>query len=466
MNSWILQSWTELQEKCLKVLTIVIYCVDIYQIYLLLFWKTCLQNQVRFPFNVAGFFIRKLNNNNNNGILLLESLVEPVTFHNLLEQSAVDIVDKLIFDYNIETGVLEKKAQQLGFNLSASLIAGCCPKIPQLLPSIESTKCPSSDRIVLNELIQVSFIITNNTCVYKINKHKINVLLQIFTFTTILFLILQDYKSLPPSNPNEVVERILSELLIAFQTYSQNKQRDGNISEKNLLTESDIIELRHDMKIQKILEKTLEINFVKLQSLSESETILFFLNLLNLIMCHCYLSIKLEESDGVYSKYAFYREVGFAFLGYKIGDLGFMSVADIKQKLFGKNYSSKFSPRCQKSWDWLQIQPNPILLFASINFKSSSPPLILYKITNFQNQISDNVRNYIRNLVSVEGNEVTISNLLDQYVNAFLLPQTSDDTNGSEKDINEKTKLLMKFLLDNCSGDFGDAISNIPLSGK
>ena len=75
--------------------------------------------------------------------------------HNLLERGAVDIVDKLIFDYNVEPGALEKKAQQLGFNLTASLIAGCCPRFPQISPSSENSQLFSSEYIVLNEIILV-----------------------------------------------------------------------------------------------------------------------------------------------------------------------------------------------------------------------------------------------------------------------------------------------------------------------
>lgn len=73
-----------------------------------------------------------------------------------MEQSAVEIVDRLIFKYNVEPTVLEKKAQQLGFNLSASLVAGCCPRLPQNNFINDGGKCPPSERIILNELVLVS----------------------------------------------------------------------------------------------------------------------------------------------------------------------------------------------------------------------------------------------------------------------------------------------------------------------
>lgn len=90
---------------------------------------------------------------------ILDDRVETVTVHSLLELSAVEIVDKLIFQYQVEPGVLEKKAQQLGFNLSATIIAGCCPRLPQVVCPPEAAKFPSSDRIVLNELVPVSVTI-------------------------------------------------------------------------------------------------------------------------------------------------------------------------------------------------------------------------------------------------------------------------------------------------------------------
>lgn len=267
-----------------------------------------------------------------------------------------------------------------------------------------------------------------------------------------------------------MVRSILSELLIAFQTFSQNKRGDENGSEstKNLLTANDISELRNDMKIQRILEKTLEINFVELKSLNEFETLMFFFNLLNLMMCHCYLCLKLDKSDGVYSKYSFFRDVSYASLGYNVGELGFMSIIDIKQKILGENLSPGFSPRSNDKWSRLQLQlyPDPRLMFAIINFRSSSPPLFLVNFDNYDTQIEGAITNYVEAFVSVEDNQLVISDLLERYLNNVISNQDTNNIILSGKDIPNKIQLLLKFLVDHSRNELHDHLSNLLPTGN
>ncbi|KAK6621475.1 hypothetical protein RUM44_001282 [Polyplax serrata] len=350
-------------------------------------------------------------------------LSEPITLHTLLEQSAVDIVDKLIFDHHIEPGVLEKKAQQLGFNLLASLIAGCCPKLPQMMSANENSACPLADRIVLNELFP-------------------------------------DYKSLSPSDPIKVVTNILSELLIAFQTYSENKQCDEMEEEcgKDLLTLNDISELRSDMKIQRILEKTLDLNFVEVKTLNEFESLTFFTCLLNLMMCHCYLCSKLDTTDSIYSNHLFFRDIGFYFLGYNVGELGFVSILDVRQLVLGDVFVYGLTSKFLENPNCLRFSPDPRLLFATINnFTISSPPLFLLNFENYETELEEAIAKYVQASVTVEEEKVFVNDLVVNYLDKILVPQCIDSKDSDQN----RNNVLLKFLLDYSSDELNDELARL-----
>lgn len=372
---------------------------------------------------------------------------EPITLHTLLEQSAVDIVDKLIFDHHIEPGVLEKKAQQLGFNLLASLIAGCCPKLPQMMSANENSACPLADRIVLNELFPVRHFNLRknscNTCVYCSND---------FSF--------QDYKSLSPSDPIKVVTNILSELLIAFQTYSENKQCDEMEEEcgKDLLTLNDISELRSDMKIQRILEKTLDLNFVEVKTLNEFESLTFFTCLLNLMMCHCYLCSKLDTTDSIYSNHLFFRDIGFYFLGYNVGELGFVSILDVRQLVLGDVFVYGLTSKFLENPNCLRFSPDPRLLFATINnFTISSPPLFLLNFENYETELEEAIAKYVQASVTVEEEKVFVNDLVVNYLDKILVPQCIDSKDSDQN----RNNVLLKFLLDYSSDELNDELARL-----
>lgn len=71
----------------------------------------------------------------------------------------MEILDRLVFKYHIDPAVLEKKAQQLGFNLSASLLWGCCPPIPQGLVGPHPDDLAIPVCVVLNLPSPVSFFL-------------------------------------------------------------------------------------------------------------------------------------------------------------------------------------------------------------------------------------------------------------------------------------------------------------------
>lgn len=270
-------------------------------------------------------------------------------------------------------------------------------------------------------------------------------------------------------DPAKVVESILKELLIAFQNYSRNKQVEGTATEpvKNILNESDIIELRNDFKIQKILEKTLELNFVQLKNFKPNEILPFFVNLFNLMICHCYLSSKLEKTDGVYFKHDLYREVGFIFMGYNVGELGFVSIYDVKNKLLGEESHPLFTVRNSEAWSSISIPTDPRVSFAMVNFKSSSPNLRLYAPEELDPKLDEVIASYLQNNVTLIDSSLSVSDFLNSYLNNVLVKQQPESHSASDNGHpTEKIKILYEFLIEHTSGELGEQLRGTLPFGK
>lgn len=263
----------------------------------------------------------------------------------------------------------------------------------------------------------------------------------------------------------EVVETTFSELIIAFQNYSRNKIVDTNSSEvRNILTEADIIELRNDFKIQRILEKTQLLNFVSFETLKGTELLALFINLLNLMICHCYLSTKLDSTDGVYSNNFPNRDIGYMFLGYNLGDLGFVSIYDLKVRIVGEAVRPIFSVRENDAWNELNIEPDPRTAYIVTDFRSTSPRLQFCKSDQIENQLNESMRGYVQTFVSFSDGHIVMSELLGCYLDNVLVSQGQSLENQSQDD-DRRLKLLVDFLNDYASDEFKKQLNELS-SGK
>lgn len=148
---------------------------------------------------------------------------------------------------------------------------------------------------------------------------------------------------------------------------------------KSNLRYTDIQYLSKNSDIQSILSRTSCFANLNLCELSAgNETLAFFLNLWNLLFLHSLIAVWSINAPSNRLQHF----VGTAKIGYRVGDLGFVTLATLRSKLLGNlNWDLEFFKANEDinelAWQDLDLDQDPRVIFAMANEFFGTPAVIV-----------------------------------------------------------------------------------------
>ncbi|XP_075222931.1 zinc finger FYVE-type containing 26 spastizin [Lycorma delicatula] len=335
----------------------------------------------------------------------------------VLERNLTDIMQYLVFECAVDPEDIEQMLQQLGIDLVYYLVQTCTPDVAIIQP----VKKPE-------------VIVLNSSGIQKTPSEL---------------------------HPNVIVSRLLKNLISALQTEGTDF---GQAEAANLVNKS---------AVQQVLEQTSLLAEVDLSLISSSdESLVFLLNLMNLMWTHALLTLESKgKGVGLLSKSSILREVSYTSVGYDLGDAGFISLHQVYNALIrpllssGNNCTSWSSSSASSSFFSLSFDPtwDPRILFVLTSHHILSPKLQVLDVIGLDNQFEWCMSDYVRKSVVITDTTVIIPSLLQLYLDHTTLTQDPESEDGLETVSNaskEHASYLIDFLKEN------PAFSQVEITGK
>nr|CAD7260449.1 unnamed protein product [Timema shepardi] len=370
----------------------------------------------------------------------------PRTYFDILGESVVSIIGRLVFDHDVPPSQLEGVTSKLKLDLVQLVIQNCCPVIPDTPPPLPFQGAASNEwgRILLNKAGME--------------------------------------KNGEARHPELCVRTLLSDLLTLI--------KDNLESSSGVLTVECATRLANDSSVQALLASTSEIVAVDLTLLSPGvETLAFLANLTNLMWIHALLTLETSPREvegsssdnnfGLISKSAMCRLMSMQCVGYTVGALGFVSLFELLNTLLGPDLAISLpsllrsvaqhgrSTHHEDLWDRFTVSSDPRFLFALTNGHKYSPKVQVLHANNMDEQLDRCMVEYVNHFIAVEvmesGTRLLIPPLIQSYHEFVLvnqepeshtmMPDLLDREDSSSISRREKFSLLLEFLRDNSSGE-------------
>nr|CAD7198163.1 unnamed protein product [Timema douglasi] len=370
----------------------------------------------------------------------------PRTYFDILGESVVSIIGRLVFDHDVPPSQLEGVTSKLKLDLVQLVIQNCCPVIPDTPPPLPYQGAASNEwgRILLNKAGME--------------------------------------KNGEARHPELCVRTLLSDLLTLIN--------DNLESSSGVLTVERATRLANDSNVQALLASTSEIVAVDLTLLSPGvETLAFLANLTNLMWIHALLTLEISPREveggssdtnfGLVSKSAMCRLMSMQCVGYTVGALGFVSLFELLNTLLGPDLALSLpsllrsvaqhgrSTHHEDLWDRFTVSSDPRFLFALTNGHKYSPKVQVLHANNMDEQLDRCMVEYVNHFIAVEvmesGTRLLIPPLIQSYHEFVLvnqepeshtmMPDLLDREDSSSISRREKFSLLLEFLRDNSSGE-------------
>ncbi|XP_034940006.1 uncharacterized protein Sptz [Chelonus insularis] len=272
----------------------------------------------------------------------------------LLENSIDSYIGYQIFDMNMDLESLEIIANQLQVNLAYCILSNCCPKL----------LCGGNTNMDQSK--------NNRWGIIVLNKYDKN-----------------DYITDHINDPNQFVIDLVSELNQALQDCILH----------SIHTDIDLKAISKNENITNILNKSSYLINCDLSYLScGRHTLVFFLNVWNLMMLHTILEVWSKDppiND-------LHHAVSCSTIGYLIGDLGFVTLFTLRSKLLGQSlcdygslgfeYSEELN---EPAWQDLDLQQDPRVIFAMINEYQRSPVMKIYQLDTLNEDLNVAAHDYL-----------------------------------------------------------------------
>lgn len=379
------------------------------------------------------------------------------SYFDALQNSLMNYFGQLIFDLNIPPVALEHEASLIKHNLVDTVVHYCCPHITSgnIISTYQNTWHTSWGMICLNEnkMVQVS----------------------------------------DARNPELLVRSLLTEMLQLLQGNSNINLKSG------VLTRHLASEILTDQRVRNILSRTSELVCVDLNLLStEDESMAFFLNVANLLWIHALLALETEceqPSDvltdnvtkycgmfGLLSNNPLERTIAMKSVGYKIGQMGFISLFTLQKLLLGEiacypHMRSLKNFLCQddtETVETLKVPCDQRMLFSLANGQNITPKVQVFQPETVDAQLDSGISEFLNFSVTLDSSGwLIIPEHLYFYLEASVLNQEPESNatipsfncnvsanyfSESDREFGcnskEKLQLLLEFLTDNVTGDF------------
>ncbi|CAG2055923.1 unnamed protein product [Timema podura] len=364
----------------------------------------------------------------------------PRTYFDILGESEVSIIGRLVFDHDVPPSQLEGVTSKLKLNLVHLVVQNCCPVIPDTPPPLSYQGAASNEwgRILLNK----SGMVENGEA----------------------------------RHPELCIRTLLSDLLTLI--------KDDLESSSGVLTVERATRLANDSKVQALLASTNEIVSVDLTLLSPGvESLAFLANLTNLMWIHALLTLKISPREveggstdtyfGLLSKSAMCRLMSMQCVGYTVGALGFVSLFELLNTLLGPDLALSLPLLLRRPThhgalrDRFTVSSDPRFLFVLTNGQKYSPKVQVLHANNMDEQLDRCMVEYVNHFVAVEvmesGTRILVPPLIQSYHEFVLvnqepeshamMPDLLDREDSSSVSRREKFSLLLEFLRDNSSGE-------------
>ncbi|XP_039282914.1 uncharacterized protein LOC111062947 [Nilaparvata lugens] len=316
----------------------------------------------------------------------------------LLSKGWVEIVQKLLFESNVDPEDLELMMIPLNVDLLGYLVQICMPKLP-VIPLKQ----------------QPGIIILNET---------------------------KPTKKLSLKNDGcALVSRLLLRLICAMQSDGTNFDREkaAQLCEKEA--------------IQEVLHETFLLSTVDVSAvMMANDSLAFLINLANLMWTHALLVLETKgKGCGLLSKSNTLRDVSSSMVGYNIGGIGFISLGQLHSALI----HPCLPPTCLASMSsLLPITPNsdPRTLFAIANAYQLTPRLQVFYSASIERQLELCVADYVKANVELEDKQLVVPIVMQLYLeNAILTqkPESEDNLETLSNISREQMSFLYDFLREN-----------------
>ncbi|KAF7991123.1 hypothetical protein HCN44_002685 [Aphidius gifuensis] len=277
--------------------------------------------------------------------------------NSLLKNSLDFYIGHQIFNLNVDLEELEIIANKLQVNLVHSILVNCCPKL-----------------ICQNDANNNDNKNNKKWGIIILNKIEKNEKLNEYNF----------------DDPNQCVIDILDELLKFLRNYFNNK---------SIIHYSELNKLSKNINIIDILKKTKRLENLDLSDLSfGNHTLAFFLNVWNLLMLHT--MIKIWSFEPLENKLR--HVISTQTIGYKIGDLGLVTLSSLRIKLLGKDicnsefwFDSYGDELNEPAWQDLDLQYDKRIIFSMLNEYKKSPIVNIYYPETLNETLNSSFHNYI-----------------------------------------------------------------------
>ncbi|XP_049845454.1 zinc finger FYVE domain-containing protein 26 isoform X2 [Schistocerca gregaria] len=381
------------------------------------------------------------------------------SYFDALHNGLMEYFGQLIFDLNIPPVALEHEASLIKHNLVDTVVHCCCPHITSanIVSTFQITCRTSWGMICLNEnqMVEVS----------------------------------------DTRNPELLVRSLLTDISQLLQGNSKINLKCG------VLTRPVASEMVVDQRVRNVLSRTSGLSCVDLNLLSSvDEAMAFFLNVANLLWIHALLTLETDSEFtqpgtiitadmpkhsrkfGLLSKNPLERTIAMKSVGYKIGQLGFISLFTLQKWLLGeaacyphmrslKNFLSQDDTEAVEA---LKIPCDQRVLFSLANGQNFTPKIQVFLPETVDSQLDSGISEFLSFSATLHSNGcLIIPELLYFYLEASILNQEPESNAAipsfncnvsanyfSESDLEfgcnskEKLQLLLEFLSDNVSGDF------------
>ncbi|RZF34670.1 hypothetical protein LSTR_LSTR013158 [Laodelphax striatellus] len=316
----------------------------------------------------------------------------------LLNKSWIEIVQKLLFESNVDPEDLDLMMKPLNVDLLGYLVQICMPTL---------TVIPLKQ--------QPGIIILNDTKPTK----KISL----------------------KNDACAVVSQLLLKLISAMQSDGTDFDREK------------AARLCDKPAIQELLAETFLLSTVDVSSvMMGNESLTFLINLANLMWTHALLLLETKgKGVGLLSKSNTLRDVSSSMVGYNIGGIGFISLGQLHSALI----HPCLPPTCLASMQsLLPIKPNtdPRTLFALTNAYRLTPKLQVFDTASIERQLETSVTDYVKANVELNEKQLVVPIVMQLYLeNAILTqkPESEDNLETLSNVSREQMSFLYEFLREN-----------------